>query len=173
MRVKCRFCKASIEKADAFKDPDKNFYYCSEEHYAAAVKKKENEVKEKEKSAAEKSEYDAIFEQTKKIFGYEFQGYALLKREVKNWEKLANRKKILSYIQENEKFLSDAISHKNFESDFHRVRYYSVIISSKLHDYKETSRKDMGISVQPLNEVTYETKYKSKARVSLEDLEEE
>ena len=76
-------------------------------------------------------------------------------------------------MQENEKFLSDAISRKDFDSDFHRVRYYSVIVSSKLHDYKETSKKDTEIQIQPLNEVTYETKYKSKVRVSLEDLEEE
>lgn len=145
MRVICRYCKSKIEKKDALQIPGEkyNTYYCNQECYSKAnAEKKAKEIErlakkqEKEEYAKEKAEYDEIFEETKTIFGYEFQGYGMLKREVKNWEKLADRKKILSYLKENEDFLSSTLARKEFANDFNRVRYYSVIVSSKLHDYK-------------------------------------
>lgn len=145
MRVTCRYCKSKIEKKDALQIPGEkyNTYYCNQECYDKAnAEKKAKEIErlakkqEKEEYAKEKAEYDEIFEETKAIFGYEFQGYGILKREVKNWEKLADRKKILSYLKENEDFLSSILARKEFANDFNRVRYYSVIVSSKLHDYR-------------------------------------
>lgn len=145
MRVTCRYCKSKIEKKDALQIPGEkyNTYYCNQECYDKAnAEKKAKEIErlankqEKEEYVKEKAEYDEIFEETKTIFGYEFQGYGMLKREVKNWEKLADRKKILSYLKENEDFLSSTLARKEFANDFNRVRYYSVIVSSKLHDYK-------------------------------------
>lgn len=145
MRVTCRYCKSKIEKKDALQIPGGkyNTYYCNQECYSKAnAEKKAKEIErlakkqEKEEYAKEKAEYDEIFEETKAIFGYEFQGYGMLKREVKNWEKLADRKKILSYLKDNEDFLSSTLARKEFANDFNRVRYYSVIVSSKLHDYK-------------------------------------
>ena len=145
MRVICRYCKSKIEKKDALQIPGGkyNTYYCNQECYSKAnAEKKAKEIErlakkqEKEEYAKEKAEYDEIYEETKTIFGYEFQGYGMLKREVKNWEKLADRKKILSYLKENEDFLSSTLARKEFANDFNRVRYYSVIVSSKLHDYK-------------------------------------
>lgn len=32
--------------------------------------------------------------------------------------------------------MSSTLARKEFANDFNRVRYYSVIVSSKLHDYK-------------------------------------
>ena len=145
MRVTCRYCKSKIEKKDALQIPGEkyNTYYCNQECYDKEnAEKKAKEIErlakkqEKEEYAKEKAEYDEIFEETKTIFGYEFQGYGILKREVKNWEKLADKKKILSYLKENEDFLSSTLARKEFANDFNRVRYYSVIVSSKLHDYK-------------------------------------
>lgn len=145
MRVVCKYCKAKVEKTDALQVPGEkyNTYYCNQECYDKAnAEKKAKEIErlakkqEKEEYAKEKAEYDEIFEETKAIFGYEFQGYGILKREVKNWEKLADRKKILSYLKENEDFLSSILARKEFANDFNRVRYYSVIVSSKLHDYR-------------------------------------
>lgn len=145
MRVVCKYCKAKVEKADALQVSGEkyNTYYCNQECYDKAnAEKKAKEIErlakkqEKEEYAKEKTEYDEIFEETKAIFGYEFQGYGILKREVKNWEKLADRKKILSYLKENEDFLSSTLARKEFANDFNRVRYYSVIVSSKLHDYR-------------------------------------
>lgn len=145
MKVVCRYCKSKIEKKDALQIPGEkyNTYYCNQECYDKAnAEKKAKEIErlakkqEREEYVKEKAEYDEIFEETKTIFGYEFQGYGMLKREVKNWEKLADRKKILSYLKENEDFLSSTLARKEFANDFNRVRYYSVIVSSKLHDYK-------------------------------------
>ena len=145
MRVTCRYCKSKIEKKDALQIPGEkyNTYYCNQECYDKAnAEKKAKEIErlakkqEREEYVKEKAEYDEIFEETKAIFGYEFQGYGMLKREVKNWEKLADRKKILSYLKENEDFLSSTLAQKEFANDFNRVRYYSVIVSSKIHDYK-------------------------------------
>lgn len=145
MRVVCKYCKAKVEKADALQVPGEkyNTYYCNQECYDKAnAEKKVKEIErlakkqEREEYVKEKAEYDEIFEETKAIFGYEFQGYGILKREVKNWEKLADRKKILSYLKENEDFLSSTLARKEFANDFNRVRYYSVIVSSKLHDYR-------------------------------------
>lgn len=56
MQVKCRYCGNKIEKKNAFKDPNKNFYYCNEEHYTAAIKQKENEAKEKEEAREAREE---------------------------------------------------------------------------------------------------------------------
>lgn len=145
MRVTCRYCKSKIEKKNALQitGEKNNTYFCNQECYdKASAEKKAKEIErlakkqEKEEYAKEKAEYDEIFEETKAIFGYEFQGYGILKREVKNWEKLADKKKILSYLKENEDFLSSTLARKEFANDFNRVRYYSVIVSSKLHDYK-------------------------------------
>ena len=145
MRVTCRYCKSKIEKKDALQitGEKNNTYFCNQECYdKASAEKKAKEIErlakkqEREEYAKEKAEYDEIFEETKTIFGYEFQGYGILKREVKNWEKLADKKKILSYLKENEDFLSSTLARKEFANDFNRVRYYSVIVSSKLHDYK-------------------------------------
>lgn len=145
MRVTCRYCKSKIEKKDALQitGEKNNTYFCNQECYdKASAEKKAKEIErlakkqDKEEYAKEKAEYDEIFEETKTIFGYEFQGYGILKREVKNWEKLADKKKILSYLKENEDFLSSTLARKEFANDFNRVRYYSVIVSSKLHDYK-------------------------------------
>lgn len=145
MKVVCRYCKSKIEKKDALQitGEKNNTYFCNQECYDKAnAEKKAKEIEriakkqEKEEYVKEKAEYDEIFEETKTIFGYEFQGYGMLKREVKNWEKLADRKKILSYLKENEDFLSSTLARKEFANDFNRVCYYSVIVSSKLHDYK-------------------------------------
>ena len=130
MKCNCRYDKNQLDTKTAFKVviKDKNTYWCSETCYNQYLAEK---VK-KEKIAAE---YDEIYAITKQIFGYEFTGYSLLKREINTWEKVGTRAKIISYLRENKEWLSD-VMRKEFASDFHRVRYYSVIVSGKLHDWK-------------------------------------
>lgn len=184
MRVVCKYCKAKVEKADALQVPGEkyNTYYCNQECYDKAnAEKKAKEIErlakkqEKEEYAKEKAEYDEIFEETKAIFGYEFQGYGILKREVKNWEKLADRKKILSYLKENEDFLSSILARKEFANDFNRVRYYSVIVSSKLHDYRgQLPVVDDAMSDTNIGEMMYEVHNTNRnKRVSLSELEDD
>lgn len=164
-RCNCRYDKKQLDTKTAFKViiDEKNTYWCSEDCY--------NHFREaKEKQAKINAEYDEIYELTKQIFGYEFTGYSLLKREINTWEKVGTRAKIIAYLTENKDWLSDVMS-KEFASDFNRVRYYSVIVAGKLHDYKpkviETAPPKVVV------EEHYETKYKPKVRQALLDLEED
>ena len=129
-KCNCRYDKKQLDTKTAFKVviKDKNAYFCSEECYSRYLT-------EKEKQDKINAEYDQIYELTKQIFGYEFTGYSLLKREINTWEKVGTRAKIISYLTENKSWLSDVMS-KEFASDFNRVRYYSVIVAGKLHDFK-------------------------------------
>lgn len=128
-RCKCKYDNNWLDTKTAFKVViNKNTYFCDENCYNKYLADKA----EQEKINAE---YDKIYELTKQIFGYEFTGYSLLKREVNTWEKVGTRAKIIAYLTENKDWLSNVMS-KEFSSDFHRVRYYSVIVAGKLHDFK-------------------------------------
>lgn len=129
-RAKCQWCKKEVDTKTAHREvvDGKNKYWCNDNCYEAYES-------DQEKQAKIKAEYDEIYEITKEIFGYAFAGYSLLKREVVGWEKLGNRQKIIAYLRENKAWLSGVMS-KEFASDFNRVRYFSVIVAGKLHDWK-------------------------------------
>lgn len=129
-RCNCKYDKKQLDTKTAFKVvvKEKNTYFCDENCYNKYLADKA----EQEKINAE---YDEIYELTKQIFGYEFTGYSLLKREINTWEKVGTRAKIIAYLTENKDWLSNVMS-KEFASDFNRVRYYSVIVAGKLHDFK-------------------------------------
>lgn len=165
-RAKCQCCKKQLDTKEAFKVEvnGKNKYWCNEECYKITVE-------EREKQAKIKAEYDEIYEITKEIFGYAFAGYSLLKREVMDWEKIGNRQKIIAYLKENKNWLSD-VMNKEFSNDYNRVRYYSAIVVSKLHDYNlksvETNKPKIVI-----DETIYESPSHSlNKRRSLADLED-
>lgn len=164
-RCKCRYDAKWTDTKTAFKAVinGKNAYFCSEECYRKYLA-------DKEKQDKINAEYDEIFELTKQIFGYEFTGYSLLKREINTWEKVGTRAKIIAYLTENKGWLSDVMS-KEFASDFNRVRYYSVIVAGKLHDFKPKVIETTPPKV--VAEEHYETKYKPKARQALLDFEED
>lgn len=168
-RAKCKHCGAWIDTKLAIQvnDDGKNRYYCN----ASCRTKHSEELIEKAKV---KAEYDEIFEITKDIFGYEFNGYSLLKREIGAWERLATRDKIIAYLKENKGWLSTTMS-KEFSGDYNRVRYYSVVVASKLHDYNTKVPKE--VKVQPkvdIDETVYEAPTRSlNKRRSLADLEDE
>jgi YHS domain-containing protein len=165
-RCNCKYDKKQLDTKTAFKVviKDKNTYWCSEECY-------KKHLAEKEKQDKINAEYDQIYELTKQIFGYEFTGYSLLKREINTWEKVGTRAKIIAYLMENKDWLSNTMS-KSFASDYHRVRYYSTIIAGKLHDYKPRA-----IEVEKPKIVVEETIYDAPTqslnkRRSLSDLED-
>lgn len=168
-RAKCKYCGTWLNTKEAIQidDNGKNKYYCNE----MCRTKHCEELTEKAKV---KAEYDEIFELTKNIFGYEFNGYSLLKREIDAWEKLTTRDKIIAYLKENQDWLITTMS-KEFSGDYNRVRYYSVVISSKLHDYKPKVQKE--VKVQPkvvIDETMYEAPtHNLNKRRSLADLEDE
>ena len=168
-RAKCQCCKKQLDTKEAFKVEvnGKNKYWCNEECYKVTVE-------EQERQAKIKAEYDEIFELTKEIFGYEFQQYSLLKREVDALNKLSTRQKIALYLKENKDWLSDVMD-KEFQSDFHRVRYYMTIVSGKLHDWKpKVEVVEKPRVVVEIDDTIYEAPTHSlNKRRSLADLEDE
>ena len=166
-RAKCQCCKKQLDTKEAFKVEinGKNKYWCNEKCYKITEE-------EKERQAQIKAEYDEIFETTKEIFGYEFTGYSLLQREVKVWEKLTTRQKIILYLKENKDWLSTVMS-KEFNGDYNRVRYFSAVVSSKLHDFKPKVEEAPKPKVM-VEETIYDTPTHSlNRRRSLADLEDD
>ena len=129
-RCNCKYDKKQLDTKTAFKVviKEKNTYFCDEECY--------NHFREaKEKQEKINAEYDEIIDITREIFGYEFQSIGLLRREITAWERVGTRQKIIAYLKENKDWLRD-IMYKEFNGDYNRVRYYSAVVSSKLHDWK-------------------------------------
>ena len=165
-KAKCKYCGKWLDTTKSIKvtDDGKNRYYCN----AWCCTKHSEELIEKAKINAE---YDEIYELTKQIFGYDFTGYSLLKREINTWEKVGTRAKIIAYLTENKDWLSNVMS-KEFASDFNRVRYYSVIVSGKLHDFKPKPVEAEKPKVV-VEETIYEAPTQSfNKRRSLDDLED-
>ena len=173
MRCKCKYCGNQLDTKESYKITvnNKNQYYCTENCYMSEENEKLNKAKIK-------AEYDEIFEITKDIFGYEFSSYSLLKREICAWEKLSSRDKIILYLKENKDWLS-SVMDKEFNGDFGRVRYFSVVVLSKLHDYKPKVQENVKVQskVQPrvdIDETIYEAPTRNlNKRRSLADLEDE
>lgn len=164
-KAKCKYCGKWLDTKESIKvtGDSKNRYYCN----AWCCTKHSEELIEKAKINAE---YDEIYDITREIFGYEFQSIGLLRKEITAWEKVGTRQKIISYLKENKDWLSGVMS-KEFASDFNRVRYYSVIVAGKLHDFKPKTVETAPPKI--VAEEHYETKYKAKTRRALEDFEED
>ena len=165
-KCKCGYDKSPLDTKTALKVVinGKNTYWCSEKCYNQYLANKEKQDKIK-------AEYDEIYAITKQIFGYEFQGIGLLRKEILAWEKVGTRAKIIAYLTENKEWLSN-VMNKEFTSDFNRVRYYAVIVAGKLHDFKPkpTEVEKPKIAVE---ETIYDTPTQSlNKRRSLADLED-
>ena len=166
-KAKCQWCKKEVDTKIAHKEVinGKNKYWCNDNCYRAYEK-------EREKQTKLKAEYDEIYELTKQIFGYEFAGHSLLQKELKTWEKLSTRQKIISCLKENKDWLSGVMS-KEFQNDYGRMRYFSTVISGKLHDYKPKS-VEVDKPKIVIDETIYESpSYSLNKRRSLADLEDD
>ena len=166
-RCNCKYDKIQLDTKTAFRVSikDKNTYFCSEDCY-------NRYLADKEKQDKINAEYDQIYEITKQIFGYEFTGYSLLKREINTWEKVGTRAKIIAYLTENKYWLSNVMS-KEFASDFNRVRYYSVIVAGKLHDFKSKpieAEKPKVVVEETIYEAPTQSLNKRRSLAELEDM---
>ena len=168
-KCKCKYCNSYLttDNAYCYTKDDKNYYFCNENHFILACERKA-------KTQQEKAEYDEIYNITKEIFGYEFTGYSLLKREITTWEKLSTRQKIISYLKDNQEWLSDVMS-KDFASDYNRVRYYSTIIAGKLHDWNPKIKEEAKVIDKKSNMAFYDISdvVNRPTRRALDDLEDE
>lgn len=168
MRVKCRYCGERVEKEDAYKDPNKNSYYCSEEHYLATMKKREDFQKEKEEKKQNK--IDPVYEEVADIFGYRIQNSQLFK-EMKLWRSICNDEKILAYLQEHKDYIKSKLEKLN-SSEYARIRYVSAILKNSLKDYVATVR----VEPEKINvdcEIYEPTVFAKKKRRGLSELEDE
>ena len=168
MRVKCRYCGERVEKEDAYKDPNKNSYYCSEEHYLATMKKREDFQKEKEEKKQKK--IDPVYEEVADIFGYRIQNSQLFK-EMKLWRSICNDEKILAYLQEHKDYIKSKLEKLN-SSEYARIRYVSAILKNSLKDYAATVR----VEPEKINvdcEIYEPTVFAKKKRRGLSELEDE
>ena len=167
MKCNCKYDKKQLDTKTAFKVviKEKNTYFCDENCYNKYLEDKAEQDKIN-------AEYDEIYELTKQIFGYEFTGYSLLKREINTWEMVGTRAKIIAYLTENRDWLSNVMS-KEFASDFNRVRYYSVIVAGKLHDFKPKpveAEKPKVIVDETIYEAPTQSLNKRRSLAELEDM---
>ena len=92
-------------------------------------------------------------------------------KEKKIWNKAFSDEIIAKYLLEHQDYLTSAVS-KLSGTEYAKIRYVSAVLKNSLRDWKPKVEVVETPKVV-VTEEHYETKYKSKARIALEDLEEE
>lgn len=162
-RCKCKICGTQLNTTEAYKVTDKNGknkYYCSASEFEA------EEVRKK-KIAEDK---DRVYYLICDILGEKEIINTALWKEKAIWNKAFSDEIIAKYLAENKDYLTSAVS-KLSGTEFAKIRYVSAVLKNSLRDFKpkvEMVEKPRVV----VTEEHYETKYKPKARMALEDLEE-
>lgn len=159
-KVKCRKCGSQIDQKTAFKvvvGGKVNTYYCNEEEYDLVL--------------AERKVKDDTYECINKIFGYIITNTAIYK-EINALVKVYGYELILSYLQENFDYLHNLMS-RDFEKEYGRIRYFSVVLSNNLADYKKAQEVNVEESairevVVDMPEIHYKRKNKRRALDEIE-----
>ena len=154
----CKVCKTKLDAKTAYKVVvnGKNTYYCNEKEYLAENLKKKNK--------------DVVMNLIDDIFGYKIINN-LIQKEYNKWTEAVNTEKIITYLKENKEFLSNIMEKKDFSNEYGKIRYFSTILCNGLKDFKEKTKPDLFTYAS--KDEHYETKFKLKQRVSLEDLEDD
>jgi YHS domain-containing protein len=163
-RAKCKICGTPLDTNTAYKVADKNGknkYFCSASEFEAEEIRKKKAQEDK----------DRVYYLICDIMGEkEILNTALWKEKIE-WNKVFSDEFIAKYLQENKDYLTSAITRLN-SSQFAKIRYLSAILKNSLSDFKpkvvEVEKPKVVVT-----EEYYETKYKSKTRRALEDLEED
>ena len=161
-RAKCQICKTPLDTNTAYKITDKNGknrYFCSQSEY---------ETEEARKKKAKENK-DKVYRLICDLFGYEIQNTQIF-AEWKLWNKLKSDEIIYKYLVENKEYLQQ-ICNKSFEGEYQKIRYFSAVLKNSLRDFKP--RVEVDEKPRIVVEEHYETKYKPKARMPLDDFEEE
>lgn len=82
-----------------------------------------------------------------------------MNKEIQSWLLIANYKTIVSYLNDNKSFLVNIISKKDFNNDFGKIKYFSVIIKNNIITYKPIKEKIVKTEIE-----CYENKYRAKRR---------
>lgn len=163
-RAKCKICGNTLDTNIAYKVTDKNGknkYFCSASEFEA------EEIRKK-KAAEDK---DRVYYLICDIMGEkEIINTALWKEKIE-WNKAFSDEFIAKYLQENKDYLTSVITRLN-SSQFAKIRYLSAILKNNLGDFKPKVVEVEKPKITVVEE-HYETKYKPKTRLALEDLEED
>lgn len=158
-KVKCRKCGSQIDQKTAFKVVvgKVNTYYCNEAEYDLVL--------------AERKVKDDTYECINKIFGYIITNTAIYK-EINALVKVYGYELILSYLQENFDYLHSLMS-RDFEKEYGKIRYFSVVLSNNLADYRKAQEVNVEESairevVVDMPEIHYKRKTKRRALDEIE-----
>lgn len=153
MLVKCRTCGKKIERNDAYKvsKGKVNEYYCNEQEYLDKVHAKDL--------------HDDVYNKIFDIFGYTIENKIIYK-EISALEKIYGFQRIYDVLCYHEAQL-EGIMSRDFNSEYGKIRYFSVVLKNKLSEGISIEVKPKKIEVD-----IPDMKYKNKRqRVSLADIE--
>lgn len=167
-RAKCLVCGAELDTKEAYRveivGPKTGKitykYCCSAEEWEA-------EEARKNKAAEDKNR---VYRLVCDILGEKEIISTALYKEWVVWNKVADNDKIAKYLEENKDYLTSALSRIH-SSEYARIRYLSTIIRDKIKAF--VPKVEMEKPRITVIEEHYETKYKPKTRIALEDFEEE
>ena len=162
-RAKCKICGTPLDTNTAYKVTDKNGknkYFCSASEFEAEEIRKKKVAEDKER----------VYRLICDIMGEkEILNTALWKEKIE-WNKAFSDEFIAKYLQEHKDYLTSAIARLN-SSQFAKIRYLSAILKNSLGDFRP--KVEVVEKPKVVVEEHYETKYKPKVRVALDDFEEE
>ncbi len=161
-RCKCKICGTELNTTEAYKVTvgKINRYFCSKEEYDAEIKRKEKEKEDK----------DRVYRLICDILNEKEVLNTALWKEKAIWNKAFSDEIIAKYLQENKDYLTSAVSRLS-GTEYAKIRYVSAVLKNSLRDFKPKDEEVPKPKVVVIEE-HYETKYKPKTRMALEDLEE-
>lgn len=129
MLVKCRKCGNKVERSNTFKVVvgGKNAYYCNKDEYNEILKYRELK--------------DTTYSYINNIFGYKVTNTSIYK-EVNEIIDAFGYELLISYLKENESYLSSVMQEKDFPKEYGKIRYFAAILKNSLVDYENTSDKN-------------------------------
>ena len=162
MQVTCQICKKKIERDAAYKRVvgKTNKYYCSQSEFEAEETRKKKVEEDKNR----------VYRLICDIMGEQEIISTALYKEWQVWLKVADNEKIAKYLEENKEYLTSVIARLT-SSEFAKIRYLSTIIRDRIKGF--VPKVEVVEIPKVVIEEHYETKYKAKARLALEDFEED
>ena len=154
MLVKCRVCGEKIDRDIAYKVTNGriNEYYCTKTEYLDKIRARE--LKEN------------VYNKISDIFGYTVTSTAIYK-EISSLEQVYGFHRIyevLCYYQQQ----LDAIMSRPFDSEYGKIRYFSVVLQNKLKTYVPETKKENKLSDFDMPNMKYKRHSKRKTLAEIE-----
>ena len=127
-RCKCKICGTQLNTTEAYKVTDKNGknrYYCSTSEFEAEEVRKKKVAEDKDK----------VYRLICDILGEKEVLNTALWKEKTIWNKAFSDEIIAKYLQENQDYLTLAVSRLS-GTEYARIRYVSAVLKNSLRDWK-------------------------------------